>query len=140
MVCLCFIGLNDDESNKVEPYLREIFETAQELVRNMDQSPCKEMSSKPQSHFVMNRKQRIILIVGAVLFVIMLLLPPWRLGSGRPDGYHFLFWLPNRNIAIDFARLFLQSLFVAAVTAGGFILLKSKGNQFQLAAAKWPRS
>lgn len=121
-------GLSDDESNKVDPYLPEVFETAQELFRKMDRSLHKEISTKPQTHFTMNRNQRIALIVGAVLLVVMLLLPPWRLGSGRPGGYHFLFWPPDRNISIDFARLFLQSLFVGAVTAGGFLLLKPKRN------------
>lgn len=119
-------GLNDDESNKVEPYLREVFETAQKLVLESRKTSRDVPTSVPRTQIMMNRNQRIAVIAGAIVFVIMLLVPPWRLGGGRPGGYHLLFWPPDRNISIDFARLFVQCLLVTAVTAGGFLLLKSK--------------
>jgi hypothetical protein len=119
-------GLDGDESNKVQPYLREVFDNAQKLVHENQKAGYAEGSLSSQSRISMNRNQRITLIVGAIVFIVMLLLPPWRLGGGKTAGYHFLFLLPERNIYIDFGRLFLQCVLIAALTGGIFLILKSK--------------
>lgn len=119
-------GLNDDESNKVQPYLREVFGLSQKLVREGAIKPRDAQPAASQNRVAMNRNQRIALITGAVVFLVMLLVPPWHYSTGRPHGYHFLFWPPDRSIFIDSTRLFLQCVLVAAVTCGALLLLKSK--------------
>ncbi len=119
-------GMDGDEPDKVGSYLREVFETSQRLIREKRTQPQPPQSEPSKTFFTMNRNQRIALIAGAVVFLLMLLIPPWHYSSGRSHGYHFLFWPPARSIFIDSTRLFVQCVFVAAVTVGAFVLLRSK--------------
>ena len=120
------LGMQGDEPSKVDPYLPEVFETSQRLIREKRTQPPAPPSNPLQASFTMNRNQRIALIVGAVVFLVMLLVPPWHYSSGRSYGYRFLFWPPARSIFIDSTRLVVQCIFVAAATFGSFLLLKSK--------------
>jgi len=117
-------GLSDDESKKVQPYLPEVFGTSEKLVRDRETKSHDARPITSKSEIPMSRNQRITLIVGAVILVIMLVLPPWHFSGGRSAGYNFLFWPPRLNISIDFGRLFLQCVLVAAVTAGTCLLFK----------------
>jgi hypothetical protein len=119
-------GMQGDEPDKVDPYLPEVFETSQRLIREKRIQPSVPPSNPLKASFIMNRNQRIVLIVGAVLFLVMLMVPPWHYSSGRSYGYRLLFWPPARSIFIDSTRLVVQCTFVAAATFGSFLLLKSK--------------
>jgi len=76
--------------------------------------------------------RKAIICIAAVVLVVMLLCPPWRIGS-TARGYHIL-WSPPEILAgrgrdarhvtgtIDFARLGMQ-VAVLAVVAGTPLLL-----------------
>jgi hypothetical protein len=117
--------LDKDESTKVQPYLREVFETSQELVHESAMRDSEQAVSS-QSHNSMNLNQRIALIIGSAVLMVMLLFPPWRFGGGKTAGYHILFLPPERSIYIDFGRLLLQCILIGALTGVIFLLLKSK--------------
>jgi len=118
--------LSDDERTKINPYLREVFETSQRLAA--ESRPRTQNDVSPTSHnpFTANRNQRAALIAGAIVFIVMLLVPPWHYSSGRSYGYHFLFWPPARSIFIDSTRLIVQCVLVAALTLGAFVVLRTK--------------
>lgn len=122
-------GLDGDEPAKVDPYLREVFETTQRLIREKPTQPRQPPQPEPVKTFLTtNRNQRIALMAGAIIFILMLLVPPWHYSSGRSYGYRFLFWPPARSIFIDSTRLIVQCVLVAAVTLGAFVLLRTKRN------------
>jgi hypothetical protein len=121
-------SMDGDETTKVEPYLSEVFQTSQRLIREARTKPQTRTPQPLENFFTMNRNQRIALIAGAVIFVLMLLVPPWHYSTGRSYGYRFLFWPPARSIFIDSTRLIVQCVLVTAVTLGSFVLLKSKRN------------
>lgn len=88
----------------------------------------------------LNNKQRIIIIVGFVLFILMGLFPPWihtlhfkSIYREKPAGYALIISppKPERNtpvfgVKIDIARLFVQWSVVAAATGLGLLLARSK--------------
>jgi hypothetical protein len=119
-------NLTQDERQKVNPYLPEVFETSQKLAAEARPQTQKVIASTPQMRFTTNRNQRIALVAGTIFFVLMLLFPPWHFSDGRSRGYHFLFWPPYRSIFIDSTRLLVQCVFNAALTLGAFVLLRTK--------------
>jgi len=77
----------------------------------------------------MNRKQRIILRIVAILFIAMLLFPPFSkyLGGNKECfmGYIFILgYTPNGN-AIDKEMLLIQFLVVAVVGGISFLLSRT---------------
>lgn len=87
-----------------------------------------------------NRKQRKIIVVGILVFLMMGIYPPWRhrvdaenqykrVKTIRPAGYHLIITPPTpltKNIAygveIDTTRLFLQWFMVLVITLLGVYL------------------
>jgi len=92
-----------------------------------------------------NRAQKAVLWVSAVLLILMLLVPPWRDPSAWPSGgfwriigYAFLF-SPAESFGlsvVDVARLWVQALIVLAAAATLTILL---GHPPEAASAETPR-
>lgn len=78
----------------------------------------------------MNRKQKIVLIIGILVMVCMGLYPPWRIEMGKrfvvdeytpskivSGGYALLFDPPHNAIGLDVVRLIIQCAIIAALTA-----------------------
>jgi hypothetical protein len=94
-----------------------------------------------------NRKQRIVILIGTILIALMLLFPPWVSRMVRPGvdtnaGYGFLLdpsfrikidvgnLALNRDfnsfVQIDTPRLFIQCLVVVILCAGTVFLFHRK--------------
>jgi hypothetical protein len=76
----------------------------------------------------MNKKQKIVFLVGLGIIVLMGLIPPWSDSYSGESFYDFLFsspafWRGGRP-TIDFTRLFLQWAVVVIATAGIIFILK----------------
>ena len=94
----------------------------------------------------MNRKQRIVILIGIIIITIMLLIPPWknyRVGGygGVHVGYGFLFdssyrlhiglslerrwptFLKSEDVYLDISRLFIQCVLVIVVVGGVVFML-----------------
>lgn len=85
----------------------------------------------------MNDKQRKVLIAAGVLLVIMIMFPPYTATAKDVTfngGYAFILIGPsdqgqfNGLFHVDVALLFLQWLFVVAIAAIAWFLLKEKAN------------
>ena len=87
----------------------------------------------------MNKKQKYILLVGILIFVLMGLFPPWNFsfkGSvvvTRTGPYAFIFSPPTYKPygvegapRIDTSRLMVQGAIVVGVCCGLFFFLKDK--------------
>lgn len=72
---------------------------------------------------VLHGKRFVIFM--AVLFILSCIFPPWRSTQyGKPAGYSVLFDPPTGSgIQIDFGRLFLQWVALAAVTGMGWLFV-----------------
>ena len=78
----------------------------------------------------MNKRRRVVLIIGLVAAAAMCLVPPWevrvdvREGNYRTDkGYALLFTPPAERAEITRDRLLLEALAVAAATGAAFVVL-----------------
>lgn len=71
----------------------------------------------------MNRKQKICLLAGITVIVVMGLFPPWVL-ERRVGPYSFIGHPPGDARFIDLYRLGIQFLIVAVATAGLIFILK----------------
>jgi hypothetical protein len=80
--------------------------------------PGEELSSE-QKELKPNKNQRITIIIGVAILLLMFLFPPWKAIGGKVKGYYFIFYPPSRAITIDITRLFVQSLFVIVLTSAG---------------------
>ena len=88
---------------------------------------------------VLSKVQKIVLLSGLVLIVMMSLFPPWvavehpGAGGGGAAGYSFLTDRPpdRGRIAnkVDANRLMVQYLAVVIVTVGGFFLTAGMGRE-----------
>ncbi len=81
----------------------------------------------------MNDKQRKVLIAAGIIFLIMILFPPYTAtakGVTFNGGYAFIMTGPSKKYSslyhIDTALLFLQWLFVAGIAGIAWLLLKDK--------------
>lgn len=100
----------------------------------------------------MNKKQRIIIIIGLGIILLMGLIPPWKCAISvpkftrveRPAGYGFIFYPPSPvevaksgefessfmskpsywSVRLDVTRLFIQWAVVAIAMAGICLVLK----------------
>ena len=96
-----------------------------------------------------NGKQRKIVIVGVVLFILMGLIPPWAytvekpsLHSEYPAEYAFIFSPPEPEstsygddaygVKIDTSRLFIQFFVLAAATGLGVFMTRSQDERMKL--------
>ena len=71
----------------------------------------------------MNRKQRIAIFVGAAVFALLVLVPPWgSAGRGTSVRWSPVF-LPPRGKRIDHALLCQLELAVVVATFGVFVYL-----------------
>lgn len=87
----------------------------------------------------MNQKQRIAIIVGLAVIVLMCLFPPWKGTTGRQRwgyyeknrGYALVFMPPKAmtksdhftKIKIDIVRLLVQCTVACVATGGAYIFL-----------------
>ena len=87
----------------------------------------------------LNNKQRIIIMVGLVLFILMGLFPPWTYTCARrsirekPAGYALIILPPKPEnnaaafgVRIDIIRLFVQWSVLAAATGLGLLMARSQ--------------
>lgn len=75
-----------------------------------------------------NRKQKLLLIIGSLLFVALGLYPPWR-DKGPSDyslGYALIFQPPRPDSRIDLARLSVEWLCVVALIGSLAVALRQK--------------
>ena len=90
----------------------------------------------------MNRRQRISLVVGAAVVVLMVLCPPWEEelnsrhgGVEWPRGYAFVFWPrrhdPNTSLRVDQALLRVQIGAVVLATVGLTVAFKNEPSKEQ---------
>jgi len=91
----------------------------------------------------LNVKQRIIAIVGVVLFVLMGLIPPWTytfdarsIHSEKPAGYALIISppVPEKDglafgVKIDISQLIIQWLVLAAVTGLGVFITRTQDKE-----------
>jgi hypothetical protein len=81
----------------------------------------------------MNRRQKIVVLVGVAVVALMLLFPPWRfnmsplvLGEPRDGvyiGYHgLIFDPPSRMAVVDVRRLAVQCALVAVLALGACVV------------------
>ena len=90
----------------------------------------------------LNKVQKIVLLSGIVLIVIMSLFPPWRIinpqtGYGGEVGYSFVADPPQTHggsyrhtyipVRVDVNRLMVQYLAVVILTVGGIFLTTGMG-------------
>ena len=93
---------------------------------------------------VLSKVQKIVLLSGIVLIVIMSLFPPWKEvdllpgshggAGGMFAGYSFLTDSPSSGnhtlgTEVDVNRLMVQYLAVVIVTVGGFFLTAGMGRE-----------
>jgi len=86
---------------------------------------------------ILNNKQRKIVIIGVVLFVLMGLFLPWKhtldyesIRWERPAGYAFIALPPEPEGAIgariDISRLIVQWLILAAASSLGMFMTRTQ--------------
>ena len=82
----------------------------------------------------MNTRQRVILLVGALVIVVMCLFPPWMLKNSSL-GYRFVFAPPRYGLGfmgeyahnrIDLYRLALQVLCTCLVAGALYLVAKPR--------------
>ena len=76
----------------------------------------------------MSKKQKIVLWIGLVLFVLMAISPPWGQhieGTWYSERYALILDPPFDG-SIDWSRLSLQWVIVAALTAGVLLTMGNK--------------
>jgi len=93
---------------------------------------------------ILNEKQRKVVIIGIVLFIIMGLFPPWiytlnaeSVNREKPAGYALIISPPEPEknavvfgVKIDISRLIIQWLVLAAATGFGvFVASQSNGDK-----------
>lgn len=88
----------------------------------------------------MNRRQKIVVMIGVAVVALMLLVPPWHarnstftpgrtpteygtLGFVDTSGYAPLFAPPEGQRQLDITRLGLQLAVVAVLTFGAYVVL-----------------
>jgi len=77
----------------------------------------------------MNRNQKLVLIIGLVIFITVLMYPPWYYaykGNRYDRGYSCIASPPSRASRIDFTRLLIPALIVVVLTYVGVVLTKTK--------------
>lgn len=91
----------------------------------------------------LNIKHRNNIIISAVIFILMGLFPPWTytidaesVHSMKPAGYAFIALPPNPEgdapaygVKIDFSRLFIQWLILAATTSLVIFMSNTRKNK-----------
>lgn len=91
----------------------------------------------------MNDKQRKIVIVGVVLFILMGLFPPWTytldaqsIHREKPAGYALIISPPGPEknapafgVKIDISRLIVQWLVLAATTGLGVFMTRTQDKE-----------
>lgn len=107
-----------------------------------DSAPDKTTSWRQK--ISMNTVQRIILAMGILMVAISLLFPPWMYtfqSAGisqvtNPAGYYFVFSPPGvrysspfYGVRIDFLRLVIQTLSIAATGLSALVILRSLPRQ-----------
>lgn len=92
---------------------------------------------------ILNDKQRKIVIVGVVLFVLMGLFPPWTytldlqsIHREKPAGYALIVSPPEPErgspafgVTIDISRLIVQWFVLAAATGLGVFMTRTQGKE-----------
>jgi uncharacterized membrane protein len=68
----------------------------------------------------MNRLQRAIFAIGAILILTMLVFPPWQ----YPSGYHFFYREGVQKV--NAIQLFIQVFAVTIVTLFAYLAAKSR--------------
>lgn len=87
----------------------------------------------------MNKKQRVVVLIGVALVAAMMLFPPWTyrwksavpLPGGTPTetrtaGYALLFAPPRSDAYVDTSRLVIQMGIVAVLAFGLYVSLGHK--------------
>jgi hypothetical protein len=78
----------------------------------------------------MNTKQKVILWIGIIAFVLMGIFPPWMITGNEQVclsmGYSFILNPPNKVCRMDASHLCIQWVMVAVITAGLVITFKDK--------------
>ena len=89
----------------------------------------------------MNKRQRIVVLVGVAIVAGMMLFPPWQRQAGgqfsafyksrsptytAPAGYGFLFYQPPDAERVDISRLAVQCAVVAVLAFGACVALARK--------------
>ncbi len=79
-----------------------------------------------------NKKQKIVFLVGLGIIVLMGLIPPWADSGWDSLGYDFIFTHnPYYGRSIDLIPLFLQWVVVVITTAGIIFILKDNNGGSQ---------
>lgn len=92
---------------------------------------------------ILNDKQRKIVIVGVVLFILMGLFPPWTytldaqsIHREKPAGYALIISPPGPEknapafgVKIDISRLIVQWLVLAATTGLGVFMTRTQDKE-----------
>ena len=73
----------------------------------------------------MNKNQKIVLITASIITVIIILFPPFKLGSGG-SFYGYRFIAESGYIVIDWARMTLSLIGVVFLSIVGILLTKDK--------------
>jgi hypothetical protein len=81
----------------------------------------------------LNAIQRVIILVGVAVFVLMGLFPPWKFVGGgweEPARYHFIASPPEGFCKIDMSRLLIQwAVTIAASGVAVLVTAKRKDEQ-----------
>ena len=97
---------------------------------------CKNIEKIPE----MNKPQKVVLTVGAIIAIFMGLFPPWAYtfdyqstSSAKPAGYSLILSppdpednMPTFGVRLDSNRLFIQWIVVAFATGAGIALLHKR--------------
>lgn len=110
--------LLQDERAIISAYTSQIFD---EVNRHINFKREAKMNNDK-----FHKGQRILILVGLSIILIMLILPPWSTKSGSPRGYGLIFYPPNQHYVIDITRLFIQILIISLITVGGIFILQGR--------------
>jgi hypothetical protein len=72
----------------------------------------------------MNKKQRFIGVVVAVLLALAAFFPPWVYSNGRQiiwEGFSYILWPPGSANQIDLSRLFAEALLILALGGASWL-------------------
>ena len=72
------------------------------------------------------RAQKVIVLIGLGIILVMLAIPPWISSSGFPRGYYFILLPPQRASVIDTTRLAIQIIFMIVMTGGVVYALQGR--------------
>jgi hypothetical protein len=109
--------LEPRERKMIAPFSKQIYQQVKRIL---------EKSTGVRRGIRVNAKQRLIILAGLALILLMLLIPPWRSSGGYPKGYRLIFAPPPSATSIDLPRLFVQGVFIVLLTGGIVFMLQGR--------------